>query len=99
MVEAELFVLGGEGHSHFICMDIERIQRNLIWGDSKTRKNIHLVKWGTLCLPKHDGRLEIKRPHVMNDAFLMKLFWNLLSPPGDLKSQVLRGKYGRSLLL
>lgn len=32
----------------------------------------------------------------MNDAFLMKMLWNLTTKPQDLWCQVLHSKYGRN---
>jgi hypothetical protein len=36
------------------------------------------------------------RPHHMNDAFLMKMMWNLITKPNDRWCKILHGKYGRN---
>jgi hypothetical protein len=40
--------------------------------------------------------LGFKRPHLMNEAFLMKMLWNLTTKPKDLWCRVLYSKYGRN---
>jgi len=42
-----------------------------------------------------DGGLGISRPHKMNEAFLMKMLWNMINIPYDLWCKVLYSKYGR----
>ena len=48
------------------------------------------------CLLKNEGGLDIKRPHQMNDAFLMKMFWNVITKLDDLWCKVLYSKCGRN---
>ncbi|PNX73126.1 hypothetical protein L195_g029024 [Trifolium pratense] len=55
-----------------------------------------MVGWDVCCLPKNEGGLGIKRPHHMNNAFLVKMLWNLINNPDDLWCKVLYGKYGRN---
>ena len=50
----------------------------------KTKKKIHLVSWDTVYLPKVDGGLGIRRLHQMNEAYLMKLAWGVLTKQNDL---------------
>jgi ribonuclease HI len=48
------------------------------------------------CQQKIHGGLGIKKPHIMNEAFLMKILWNLIHKPDDLWCKVLLSKYGRN---
>jgi len=79
-----------------ICDEIEKIQRGFVWGDSDQRRKAHLVSWDVCCLPKMQGGLGFKRPHHMNEAFLMKMIWNLIKQPDKLWCKVLYSKYGRT---
>jgi len=56
-----------------ICVEMEKIQRGFIWGDSDQGRKPHLVGWHVACLPEVDGGLGLKHPHLMNEAFLMKM--------------------------
>lgn len=56
---------------------------------------MHLINWDTLCMSRKDGGLGLKKMTSMNDAFMMKLGWGVLTKPGELWVQVLRGKYDR----
>jgi hypothetical protein len=61
-----------------ICDEIEKIQRGFLWGDTDQGRKTHLVNWNVCCQPKPNGGLGFKRPHHMNEAFLMKMLWNLI---------------------
>jgi hypothetical protein len=79
-----------------ICDEIDKIQRGFIWGDSDQGRKAHLISWDVCCLPKVDGGLGFRQTHKMNEAFLMKILWNLIKNPEDLWCRVLRSKYGRT---
>jgi hypothetical protein len=53
------------------------------------------MNWDVGCQPKFDGGLGFKRPHYMNEDFLMKM-WNLICKPEELWCKVLISKYGRN---
>ncbi|CAJ2652742.1 unnamed protein product [Trifolium pratense] len=76
--------------------DGDRNTKNFLWGETSQSRKPHLVGWDVCCLPKNEGGLGIKRPHYMNNAFLMKMLWNLINNPDDLWCKVLYGKYGRN---
>jgi hypothetical protein len=52
-----------------LCAEMEKIQRGFLWGDIDQGRKPHLVGWDVVCLPKADGGLGFKRPHLMNEAF------------------------------
>lgn len=53
--------------------------KNFIWsGDVFTRK-VCTVPWNTVCRPWLEGGLDIKLTQLINDAFMLKLAWNLFS--------------------
>ncbi|XP_045810188.1 uncharacterized protein LOC123904586 [Trifolium pratense] len=65
-----------------VLMDIQRLQRNFIWGHEEGQKKMHMIKWDTLMrdtlkLPKENGGLAVQNLPIMNQACLMKMGWNL----------------------
>lgn len=53
--------------------------KNFIWsGDVFTRK-VCTVPWNIVCRPWLEGGLDIKSTRLINDAFMLKLAWNLFS--------------------
>jgi len=80
----------------FICDEIEKIQRGFVWGDTEQGRTAHLVGWDMCCQEKVHGGLGFKKLHIMNEAFLMKMIWNLIQKPDDLWCKVLLSKYGRN---
>ncbi|KAL4322447.1 hypothetical protein AHAS_Ahas14G0211400 [Arachis hypogaea] len=76
-----------------ICEEIEKMQRGFIWGDIETQRKFHAIGWKTLCSPKHEGGLGLRKLSVMNDAFLMKIIWQLDKEPDSLWAEVIRHKY------
>ncbi|KAK2397728.1 hypothetical protein QL285_059276 [Trifolium repens] len=81
-----------------ICDEIKKIQRSfvIVWGDTEQGCKVHLIGWDMCCQQKIHGGLGIKKPHIMNEAFLMKSLWNLIHKPDDLWCKVLLSKYGRN---
>ncbi|CAJ2662667.1 unnamed protein product [Trifolium pratense] len=78
-----------------LCDEMEKIQRGFLWGDTEQKRRPHLISWDVCCLPKKAGGLGIKSPHQMNNAFLMKILWNMINKPDNLWCKVLYNKYGR----
>jgi hypothetical protein len=77
------------------CIDeIQKIQRNFIWGDTDQKRRFHAVKWDIVTTPKWNGGLGLRKLDIMNQACLMKLNWKYHSNNKDLWCRVLRGKYG-----
>jgi hypothetical protein len=67
-----------------LCDEMEKIQTIFLWGDTDQSRKPHLVNWEVCCLQKNDGGLGMKSPHQMNEAFLMKILWNLINNLDDL---------------
>ncbi|KAK3205342.1 hypothetical protein Dsin_019388 [Dipteronia sinensis] len=57
----------------YLCLNMDKLNRNFLWGHTDTKKPTYLIKWDTACLPKNRGGLGIKRMKGMNQALLAKL--------------------------
>ncbi|KAL4307123.1 uncharacterized protein LOC107605009 [Arachis ipaensis] len=76
-----------------LCNELERMQRSFIWGEGPDQKKIYHLNWNTLCQPKLQGGLGMRKIQTMNDAFLLKSVWRFIKEPEALWSQVLIHKY------
>ncbi|KAL7214682.1 hypothetical protein ACSBR1_026965 [Camellia fascicularis] len=76
-----------------VCDDIDRLNRNFLWGDTLEHRKIHLIKWDQVCKKKEDGGLGIRRARDNNLALLTKLSWKILCDEGGLWIDVLKAKY------
>ncbi|MCH83533.1 putative ribonuclease H protein, partial [Trifolium medium] len=60
------------------CLDdIQRIQRQFIWGDTEQKRRYHAISWDKITVPKWLGGLGIRKLERMNQACLLKLNWKL----------------------
>ncbi|KAK4275693.1 hypothetical protein QN277_018732 [Acacia crassicarpa] len=75
------------------CEDIEKQNRRFLWGSTLEKRKTHLVDWDTVCKPKKNGGLGLKHLHRQNQAYMMKLGWNMMKRRDDLWVKVLRSKY------
>ena len=73
-----------------VCDEIDKLNRNFLWGDSLERKKVHLVNWQHVCHKKKNGGLGIRRARDQNLALLSKLGWKLLNEEEGLWLEVLR---------
>ncbi|GAU35481.1 hypothetical protein TSUD_384360 [Trifolium subterraneum] len=80
-----------------ILQEVQRLQRDFIWGDSIHGRKHHAVRWELISTPKYRGGLGLRRLEIMNKACLMKLGWELNHNDIGLWSVVLKGKYGRGI--
>jgi ribonuclease HI len=79
--------------------DIQRMQRNFIWGDTVQKRRFHAVGWQKITVPKWSGGLGLRNLDIMNKACLCKLGWKLQTGSSDLWCNVLRSKYSRNSVL
>lgn len=60
-----------------LIQDLERLSRKFLWGE-KERRKLHLVAWDTITKNKDGGGLGVKDLRKHNEAFIMKLIWNMI---------------------
>ena len=76
---------------------VEQWCRNFIWIGDILKKNIVTVNWDTIYSPLENGGLNIINLHHKNNAYLLKLAWNLAYRNRTwsflLKARVFKSKY------
>ncbi|XP_061367553.1 uncharacterized protein LOC133310607 [Gastrolobium bilobum] len=76
-----------------VCENMEKLQRNFIWGDKENVRRYHPINWNIVTSPKLHGGLRLRNLAKMNDAFLAKKAWKIYTEPDQLWVQVLHAKY------
>ena len=61
-----------------ICLEVDKLKRNFIWGSNSENKKTHLVMWDRIYSKKENKGLEIRKMKLNNEAFLMKPAFNLI---------------------
>ncbi|GAU38338.1 hypothetical protein TSUD_61990 [Trifolium subterraneum] len=76
--------------------DIQRLQRQFIWGDTENKRRFYAIGWDRITVPKKMGGLGLRKLDIMNKACLCKLSWKVQDVSNnELWCIVLCGKYGR----
>ena len=73
-----------------VANKIERLQRDFLWGDSKT----HLVGWDKVCAPLENGGLGVRKLITFNKALLGKWLWRFGIEETRLWRRVVALKFG-----
>ena len=73
-----------------VANKIERLQRDFLWGDSKT----HLVGWDRVCAPLENGGLGVRKLATFNKALLGKCLWRFGVEETRLWRRVVALKFG-----
>lgn len=76
-----------------VANQIEKIQRQFLWGDSKEKKRLHLVKWDKVTKHRRFGGLGIKKLLEHNEALLAKWWWRFSREKDALWVKVVSRKY------
>lgn len=74
--------------------ELEKLNRDFLWGDSDGQKRIYPLAWKLVCRPKDCGGLGVRRLTDMNNALLIKLGWRMMHHKNSLWARVLWAKYG-----
>lgn len=73
--------------------EIDRANRNFLWGSTPKKRRLHLVNWNTITLPKEHGGLGLHESKPRNLALPTKLNWRLFFEDSSPWEQVLKAKY------
>jgi hypothetical protein len=76
-----------------VCNQLDKINRNFLWGNNTTQTRVHLVNWDQVCRPKKNGGLGIKKTSHMNQALLAKASWRILNRDHGLWADLMKKKY------
>ena len=79
-----------------VCVRLERIQRQFLWGGSAPEKKIPLVSWATVCSEKCKGGMGVKSFSKLNKALLSKWSWRFANDTNALWRKTICCKFGES---
>lgn len=64
----------------FIIDKLESIISKFWWtGNHKGNKGLHLISWAKICTPKDWGGLGFRNLRYLNQALIMKSFWEIIN--------------------
>ncbi|GMI87280.1 hypothetical protein like AT3G24255 [Hibiscus trionum] len=76
-----------------LCKEMEKLIRRFVWGGSDEKRGVSLVSWDVMQQPMEDGGMGMKDLGRQNEAFLMKVGFELVMNSDKLWVRVLRDKY------
>ncbi|GFS29053.1 hypothetical protein Acr_00g0005120 [Actinidia rufa] len=79
-----------------IAIQLEKLQRQFLWGDGEEKRKIHLIRWVSIARKKSMGRLGIRRLLAFNSALLAKWWWRFGTDKQSLWLKVIKAKFGYS---
>ena len=62
-----------------IMLDLEQLMRGFLWCQGDMRRGKAKVAWETVCLPKNEGGLGLRRLEEFNKALITSHIWILLT--------------------
>ncbi|KAG5600420.1 hypothetical protein H5410_031790 [Solanum commersonii] len=79
-----------------ICKDIDKIQRECLWGSTTQKKKLHYINWDLVTKPKRNRGLGISKSLDINLASIASLSWRLFPNYKSLWACTLINKYAWS---
>ena len=76
-----------------VIAELEKIQRQFLWGDYEGKKKLRLVDWNTICKVKPFGGLGIINLNYYNQLLLLKWPWKFRHESHALWKKVICQKY------
>jgi len=64
------------------------------WGGGEDFRKIAWIKWESICTPKEEGGLGVKRMGAFNLSLLDKWCWRMMVDKEGLWYRVLKARYG-----
>lgn len=75
---------------------IDKINKNFLWGHIVTTKKMHIINWEIVTKPKYIGSLGIKSSSILNAALMAKLRWDLETQQHKLWAIFFKQKYKKT---
>lgn len=72
---------------------IDKIQRDCLWGSTFISWKIYCINWDTVTLPKKYGGLGLRKATQENTALIVGLTWRLFTHPSSLLANFLTTEY------
>ena len=79
-----------------VALQIDKIQRDFLWGGMREGKKFHLVNWSQVCQPLKMGGLGIWNLRLFNQALLGKWLWRFGNEENAFWRHLISAKYGNS---
>lgn len=76
-----------------ISSSLDYLHRKFFWRENKKRNATPLIAWDTICRPKSQGGLGLRKTLPMNKAFIAKLGWKILTEPHNFWVKLISDKY------
>ena len=76
-----------------ICSNLDKMNKDFLWGSTNERKKMHMISWDKVCRPKDLGGLGLYSTRSRNLALLAKLNWRAMEEPDSLWVKTLSAKY------
>lgn len=76
-----------------ICKEVDRVNRNFLWGETMEKKKVHLMKWQKVCTPKMMGGLGIRNCGDNNKAMVSKIKWRVMNEEEPIWIKTLKREY------
>uniref|UniRef100_A0A2N9FRW2 RNase H type-1 domain-containing protein n=1 Tax=Fagus sylvatica TaxID=28930 RepID=A0A2N9FRW2_FAGSY len=76
-----------------VCSNLDKLNRDFLWGSTDERKKMHMVSWDKVCRPKELGGLGLYSTKARNLTLLAKLNWRVMEDPDSLWAKTLIAKY------
>ncbi|XP_022030545.1 uncharacterized protein LOC110931459 [Helianthus annuus] len=62
-----------------VIKELEAKMRNFLWAQSSSQRGRAKVSWKSVCVPKHEGGLGIRRIADVNKSLMVSHIWSILS--------------------
>ena len=74
-------------------MELDKLNRNFLWGSTAEKKKMHMVGWKKVCRPKKEGGLGLSCAKPRNVALLAKFNWRLIQEKDSPWVRTILAKY------
>ncbi|KAG6393957.1 hypothetical protein SASPL_144533 [Salvia splendens] len=75
------------------CDYMEKVIRGFVWGKTEDKNRMSLVAWDAVTCPREEGGLGLRNLYLVNNAFGMKVCWEMFNNTNSLWGSILCSKY------